>query len=115
MEFKHKRRIGAILGALQLFFLLGTIAGYLYLKSNNFRQFALRKIVQQAEEATGGKTQIGGLDFDLPTLTAHLYDITIRGSESAGQSPLLHVDKLTVRAGIISALRHQFSLRELLI
>ena len=112
---KHKKIIGTTLAAFQLFFLVGTIAGYFYLKSENFRRFALRKIVEQADAATGGRTSIGGLDFDLSTLTAHLYDITVRGTEGPAQPPLLHADKLTVGGKIISALRHQVELRELLI
>ena len=111
---KHKR-IGTILAALQLFFLVGTIAGYFYLKSDSFKKLALRKIVEQADKATGGKTQIGGLDFNLSTLTAHLYNITLRGTEAPDQSPLLHADKLTLGVHILSIMRHQFSLRELLI
>ena len=59
--------------------------------------------------------EIGGLDFKLSELTAHLYNITIRGTEGADQPPLLHADKLTVRAKIVSVLHHQISLRELLI
>src|ERR1700730_8503640 len=112
---KQKKIIRTTLAVLQLFFLAGTIAGYFYLKSTGFRQFALRKIVEQADEATGGKTAIGGLDFDFSTLTARLYDITLRGTEDRAQPPLFHADKLTVRVEIISALRHQVSLRELLI
>ncbi len=71
--------------------------------------------MEQADLATGGRTQIGGLDFDLSTLTAHLYNITVRGTESPDQPPLLHADELTVRLKILSALHHQVALRELLI
>ena len=51
----------------------------------------------------------------LSTLTAHLYNITVRGTESPDQPPLLHADELTVRIKILSALHHQVALRELLI
>ena len=57
------------------------VGGYFYLRSKRFQQYALSKIVEQADEATGGKTEIGGLDFSLSTLTAHLYNITLRGTE----------------------------------
>jgi uncharacterized protein involved in outer membrane biogenesis len=95
--------------------LLAAIGGYVYLKSNSFQQFALHEIAQQADLATGGRSEIGGLDFNLSTLTAHLYNITLRGTEGRDQPPLLHADKLTVRLKIISALRRQVALRELLI
>jgi translocation and assembly module TamB len=110
-----KRTIGWALAGLLALLLIAIVGGYFYLRSNSFQQFALRKIVEQANQATGGHTQIGGLDFNLSTLTAHLYDITMRGTESSDQPPLLHADELTVRVKILSAMHHQVALRELLI
>ena len=110
-----KRTIGLALAGLVALLILAGLAGYFYLRSNSFRQYALSKIVQQADLATGGHTQIGGLDFSLSTLTAHLYNITLRGTEGPEQPPLLHADELTVRLKIVSALHRQVNLRELLI
>src|SRR5215467_14618151 len=94
---------------------VAAMGGYLYLKSTSFQHFALAKVEQAAETATGAKTQIGRLDFNLSTLTVYLYNITLHGTEGPGQPPLLHADKLTVSAKIVSALRRQVSLSELLI
>jgi translocation and assembly module TamB len=91
------------------------LGGYLYLKSSHFQQFALRQIVDRANQATGGKAEIGGMDFDLRTLTANLYNITLRGSEGANQPPLFHAKRLTVQLRIVSALHRQVALRELAI
>jgi translocation and assembly module TamB len=110
-----KRNIGWIALGLVALLVIVIVGGYFYLRTNNFQRFAIRKIVQQADQATGGRTEIGGLDFTLSTLTAHLYNITMRGTEGPGQPPLLHADKLTVQAKIVSALHMQFSLRELII
>jgi uncharacterized protein involved in outer membrane biogenesis len=110
-----KRTIGWALAGLLALLLIAVVCGYFYLRSNSFQQFALRKIVEQVDQATGGRTQIGGLDFNLSTLTAHLYNITMRGTEGPDQPPLLHADELTVRIKILSALHHQVALRELLI
>ena len=112
---KWKRMIGWALAGLLTVLLIAAVAGYFYLYSSNFRQYALHKLVAQADLATGGRTEIGGLDFDLSTLTAHLYNITLRGREAQGQPPLLHADKLTVRVKILSALQRQVALRELLV
>jgi translocation and assembly module TamB len=112
---KWKRTIGWALAGLLAVFLLAAVAGYFYLYSNNFRQYALHKIVEQADLATGGRTEVGGLDFNLSTLTAHLYNITLRGREAPGQPPLLHADKLTVCVKILSAFKRQVALRELLV
>lgn len=110
-----KRRIGWAALVIAVLVLVVVTAGYLYLKSTSFERYALRKIAEQADLATGGRTTVGRMDFSLGTLTANLYDISLRGTEGADQAPLLHADKLTVRIRIVSALHHQVSLRELLI
>jgi translocation and assembly module TamB len=112
---KWRRAIGWTIAGLLLLVLVGAVGGYLFLKSSNFQQYALRKIVQGTDEATGGRTQIRGLDFNLSTLTAHLYDVVVRGTERPDQPPLLQVDKLTVALKIQSVLRRQISLSELVI
>ena len=110
-----KRTIGWTLAGLGIFLIVVIVAAFFYLQTNSFRRFAIREIVKQAQEATGGRAEIGGLDFKLSALTAHLYNVTIRGTEGPGEPPLLHADQLTVRAKIVSILRHQISLQELLI
>src|SRR3954469_4738969 len=110
-----KKTVGWTFAGLAILIVIVVIAGFLYLQTNSFQRFAIREIVKQADQATGGRTEIGGLDFKLSTLTAHLYNITVRGTEGPGQPPLLHADQLTVRAKIVSVIHHQISLRELLI
>ena len=110
-----KRVVGWSLAGLVGLLLVAAIGGYLYLRSNSFQQFALRKVVAEADEATGGHTEIGGLDFSLSTLTAHLYNITVRGTEAPDQPALLHADKLTVGLKVLSALHRQVVLSELII
>ena len=110
-----KRIVGWSLTGLVGLLLVAAIGGYLYLRSNSFQQFALRKIVAEADQATGGRTQIGALDFSLSTLTAHLYNVTVRGTEAPDQPALLHADKLTVGLKVLSALHRQVVLSELII
>lgn len=111
---KGQRVIGWTFAVI-LILLIAAMGGYIYLKSSAFQQYAIRKIVVTANEATGGRTEIGGLDFNLSTLTAHLYNVVVRGSENPDQPPLLRVDKLTVGLKIQSALRRKVNLSELLI
>jgi translocation and assembly module TamB len=112
---KWKRKAGWALAGLLTVLVVLAIAGYFYLKSRAFQQYALGKIVAEANDATGCKTEIGGIEFDLSTLTARLDSITLRGTEGRDQPPLLHADSLTVHLKIVSALHHQVALRELLI
>ncbi len=112
---KWKRIVGWSLAGLVGLLLVAAGGGFLYLKSNSFRQFALHKIAAEADRVTGGHTQIGGLDFSLSTLTAHLYNITVHGTEAPGHPVLLHADKLTVGLKILSALHRHVVLSELII
>src|SRR5262245_53503652 len=112
MKWNHK--IIQILAAFVILIVILVAAGYFYLKSSGFQRFALRKVVEQVDQATGGRTQIRALDFKLSTLTAHLYNIVVHGKESSHNPPLLQVDKLTVSLKVDSVLHRKITLRELL-
>ncbi len=110
-----KRIVVRALAALAIVCVITVVGGYFYLKSSTFSHFAMRKIIEQANQATGGHTQIGAFDFDLSTLTAHLYGVVLRGTEPPAARPLFEVHKLTVGLKIQSVLRRKVSLSELLI
>lgn len=110
-----KKTIGWTFAGLAILLIVVVVVGLLYIRTNSFQRFAIGEIVKLADQATGGSTEIGGMDFKLSNLTVHLYNITMRGTEGPEQPPLLHADKLTVQAKIVSILHHQISLRELLI
>ena len=112
---KWQKTIGWVLAVTVAAVLIAAIGGYVYLKSNAFREFAIGKIVEQANQATGGRTQIRAFDFELSSLTAHLYNIVVRGNDPPDTPPLLQIDKLTVGLKIQSILRRKITLRELLI
>ena len=110
-----KKIIGWTLASLMAIIMVGAVGGYFYLRSTGFQEFALRRIITQVDQSTGGRAQIRAFDFNLSTLTAHLYDIVIRGTEKPNAPPLLQIDKLTVGLKIKSVFRRQISLSELLI
>ncbi len=109
---KWKRIIGWMFAGLAALLIIAAVGGYLYLKTSSFQRFAINEIVDKANSATGGRTEIGGFDLNLGALTAHLYNITVHGTELSDQPPLLHADKLTVSLRIISALHRKVTLRE---
>src|ERR1700688_1682748 len=112
---KWPKIAGWTLAALATLIVIVGVGGYLFLKSNSFNQFALRKIAEATQQATGAPTTIGSLDFSLYTLTAHLYNITVLGTGNPGQPPLLQIDKLTVGLEVQSALHRKVSLSELIV
>ena len=110
-----KKVIGLTLASLAGLIVIAAVAGYFYLKSSGFQEFAMRKIVEQVDHSTGGRTQVRAFDFELGSLTAHLYSVVIHGKEKPEAPPLLEIDKLTVGLKIESVLRRQITLSELLI
>ena len=112
---KWKKIIGWMLVVVVTSVASALVGGYFYIKSGAFRQLAIRKITEQAYEATGGRTEIRALDFDFSTLTAHLYGVVVRGNEPSDASPLFQIDKLTVGLKIRSLLHRKIDLSELLI
>ena len=110
-----RRTIGWTFAVLAVLVFAGAVGGYLVLKSRSFQEYALRTIVQDTNDATGGRAEIRKLDFELSTLTAHLYNITLHGSEHPDQPPLLQVDKLTVGLKIQSLVHRKITLNELLV
>ena len=112
---RWRRIIGRTLAVLGALILVGVIGGLLFLRTASFQKLAITEIVKDVNQATGSRTDIRRFDFELLTLTARLYDITVHGSEAAGQPPLLHVDELTVGLKIQSMLRRKVSLSELFI
>jgi translocation and assembly module TamB len=110
-----RRSVGWALAVLGVLLLAVAAGGYLFLRSRSFQEYALRKIVEDMNKATGGRAEIRALDFQLSTLTAHFYNITLHGKERPNQPPLLQVDELTVGLTIQSWLRRKVMLRELLV
>jgi translocation and assembly module TamB len=112
---KWKRIIAWTAGIILSLLIIAAVAGFFVSRSEGFHQYVLAKIVQQGNEATGGKVEIRNFAFRLSTLTAHLYGVTIHGTEAANEKPLLQVDKVTVGLTILSVLYQRVNLSELLI
>jgi translocation and assembly module TamB len=110
-----KRKLGwTVIGFAATIIVLG-IAGYAILRSQRFHSYVLAKIQQQASEATGARVQIQDFALHLSTLGAEAYGITIRGSEPTSALPLVHADQLMIRLKIVSLLRKQVNLNEIVL
>jgi uncharacterized protein involved in outer membrane biogenesis len=112
---KWRDIFGWVLAAVLAIVIIAVAGGYIFLKSNRFQQIAIHKITQAADQASGGKSEIRALDFSLRTLTVHLFDVKLHGTEQAAQPPLLQADNLTVGITIQSIWHKKFNLNELVI
>jgi translocation and assembly module TamB len=80
-----------------------------------FHRWVLAKIVQQASESTGARVELENFDLHLRTLTADIYGLTIHGTETAGEKPLLEIPRATAGIKIVSILHREVNLSELLV
>jgi translocation and assembly module TamB len=111
----RNRWLGWTAAAFLVLTLLTVTVGVFWLRSNSFRQYVIAKIIQQADEATGGRMEVENIDFRWSTLTVNLYGITLHGTESPSARPLAQIDRLTVSLRMDSLLHRELRLTELLI
>src|SRR5689334_1324120 len=110
-----KRGIGWIFVGIGVL-LIAIIAGAFFLmRSKGFHNFVLAKIEQVASESTGGRVTVQSYDFHWSNLSADLFGVVIHGREKAGTQPLLEVDRLFVDVRIISLLRKEVDVNEIIV
>ncbi len=96
-----------ILGVLLVF---GAVT-FVYLRSDSFKNVVRKRLVAELGRATGGRVELRTFDWDLTALQFIAQDLTIHGTEPAGDRPLAHADRLTVRVKVFSWLDQDFGLR----
>src|SRR5882757_1445028 len=89
---------------------LTVVTGVLVARSDWFRERVRQRIVEEAEKATNGRVEVGAFRFDWSTLTAELDNVTIHGTEAAGQAPMLAVKRLVIGLKVISLLERAFDI-----
>src|SRR5580658_436650 len=102
-------RIASItVGAVLLILAIAVVTGIKVAQSDWLREKFRERIVAEAERATGGRVEIGAFKLDWRTLTAELDNLTIHGTEPAGDAPLLAVKRVVIGFRIISLMERNF-------
>src|SRR5690348_16728981 len=104
---KRKLWLLALNGIIVLLIFVGL--GF-YLRSADFKDFVRQRIVAALEQATGGKVEIGALQWNLSKLEFELHNVNVRGTEGAGQAPFLHIDRIYGRGKLLSLADRQLGL-----
>ena len=97
---------GGVAGGL----LIVAAAGVTIVRSDWFREKVRERIISEAAKATNGRVELGEFKFDWTTLTAELDNLTIHGTEPAGQAPLLNIKRLIIGLKIISMMDRTFNI-----
>ncbi len=96
------------LAAIVVVLVLAAMAIFFVARSGWLREEFRKRIIVEAERATGGTVEIGAFKLDWRTLTAELDDLIIHGSEPSGTAPLLAVKRVIVGFKIISLMKREF-------
>ena len=105
------RAFGFVLGVLTLVF----VALIWYSHTDSFHAWVHRRVVADLEETTGGKVELGQLDWSLSRLNFVAKGLVIHGSEGVDQQPYLRAENITINAKVLSWLGRQVGLRSIAI
>ena len=90
-------------------------AGVLVVRSRAFHRYVLATIIEHAQQATGGRVEIGDFAFRFWGLRADLYRIVLHGTEPDPQAPLFRADRLGVGLNLVSVWRRKIDVQEIVI
>ena len=112
MRLNRIFRIGVI-AFLVLVLLL--VAGILVVRSRAFHRYLLATVVERAQQAIGGRVELGDFTLHLAGPRVDLYRIAIHGTEGDPHAPLLWADHLGLGLRIIPRWGRQINLQEIVV
>jgi translocation and assembly module TamB len=98
---RARRLLIGLLGAV-LFLLACGVALSWYVQSEAFDRLVKQKVIASIQDATGGRVELQSLRWNLRHLDFEATGLTVHGLEPETSAPLAQVDKLQVRARLIS-------------
>lgn len=84
-----------------------------YLSTPQFANKVRTELIKVLENSTGGRVELGAFRWRLLHLEVEVDNLTIHGLEAPGEVPYAHVDRLFVRAKIISLFHAKIGLNYL--
>jgi translocation and assembly module TamB len=86
-----------------------------YASTANFENKVRQRVIATLEQATGGRVELQSFRWRIMHLEFEAENLTIHGLEAPGETPYAHVDRLLVRAKILSFFRPKVGLNLLLV
>jgi translocation and assembly module TamB len=108
-----KRVIPWIFGGLAVLAMVLLVAGSFILRSQKFHDYVLKTVAEKANQATGGRVELGSYSVQLSPIAVTVDRIVVHGSEPAGALPLFQADRLQIGLKIVSLFRRKIDLRAL--
>ncbi len=97
--------------------LIGVLAGIVFcvFEFGIAQRWARNSVVEQLEQRTGARVELGGFHLHVWRLHAELDSLTLHGLESSSEAPLFHADRVQVGITVLSFLHREFKIDELLV
>ena len=89
------------------------IATAWYLTSPRFHDYVRARLVERLESVTGGRVEMGDVEWNLGRLSVVARDVTIHGLEGPEEAPYAHADRVAIRLKILSLAGRKIGLRSL--
>ncbi|HEY3926876.1 MAG TPA: translocation/assembly module TamB domain-containing protein [Candidatus Koribacter sp.] len=93
--------------------LLAFVCAAWYFTSDSFREYIRHRLTVQLEDATGGRVEIGRIQWNLARLRVQVESLTIHGLEGPADPPLLHVNRIDARLRLTSLIGRRVNFRAL--
>jgi translocation and assembly module TamB len=90
-------------------------AAYVVVHTRAFNRFALAKVIEEAQNATGGRVAIQRLEIHWSRLGVDFYGLSLYADQGASQPPVLRASHLGAGLKIISILKRRINLSELVL
>jgi translocation and assembly module TamB len=96
----------ALIGAVVAF------GAYIVVHTAAFNRFVLAKILQYADETTGGRATIGRISIHWMHLDVDFYEVSLDARQRKSDAPLFTADRLSVGLKLVSVVRRKIDLAE---
>ncbi len=112
---RHWRRIRNLAIAGVSILVVATALLLWYVHTDSFRNSVHARLVSALETMTGGRVELAKLSIVPFRFRVEAHDLTIHGTEPAGEVPYAHVDHLTAQIKIISLFEQQYGFDSLIL
>jgi translocation and assembly module TamB len=97
-----KRMLKRVMAAAAVVAVVGYGGVWWLLRSEWLREKVRARAVEEIEKATGGRAELGRLDFDPGLLSARVERFVLHGTEGPGAEPLVRAERIEVGMKILS-------------
>jgi translocation and assembly module TamB len=110
-EVQRALRVRPWQAAIGIAILAVVVFAGLYLTSARFNNYVRGRLVAQLETLTGGRVELGKVEWNLSKLYLVAHDLTIHGLEGPNEAPYVQAERVALRLKILSLAGREIGLQ----